>query len=74
MGEDNKGSLGGVRVELEGPGRVAVRRETRESLAEVRAAWTHQPRPFVAATAKQMHSWTGEGTRSRLAALVGSDE
>src|SRR2546425_2574353 len=36
MGEDNKGSLGGVRVELEGPGRVAVRRETRESLAEVR--------------------------------------
>jgi imidazoleglycerol-phosphate dehydratase len=36
MGEDNKRSLGGVRVELEGPGRVAVRRETRESLAEVR--------------------------------------
>ena len=36
MGEDNTRSLGGVRVELEGPGRVAVRRETRESLAEVR--------------------------------------
>ena len=35
MGEDNKGLLDGVRVELEGPGHVAVRRETRESLAEV---------------------------------------
>ena len=36
MADESKTPLGGVQVEVEGPGRVAVRRETRESLAEVR--------------------------------------
>ncbi len=35
MGDGDKGTLG-VRVEVEGPGRIAVRRETRESLCEAR--------------------------------------
>jgi len=34
--DTEKAPLGGTRVEVEGPGRIAVRRETRESLVEAR--------------------------------------